>query len=118
MAVLRADLGQFPVQVEHPRGAGPLVEVVNVLGDDVHVIVLLQARDGQVRGVGFRILQLFAALVVEIQHQFPVPVPPLDGGDVVHVILLPQAAGVAEGGEAALGADAGAGQYDEFFHIS
>ena len=76
VAVLRADFGQFPVQVEHPRGAGALVEVIDVLRDYVHVIVLLQTRDGDVRRIGFGILELLPALVVEIQHQLPVPVPP------------------------------------------
>ena len=68
-------------------------------------------------GIGPGILQLGPPLVVEVQHEAPVAVPALDGCDIVDIILFPQAAGVPEGGEPALGAHTGAGQYDDsLFH--
>ena len=42
MAVLGADLGQFPVQVEHPRGACTFVEVIYILGNDAYIVPLFK----------------------------------------------------------------------------
>jgi hypothetical protein len=57
------------VQVNHVGGAGPLVQVVDVGGDDVHVEVVLQRGQPVVRGVGFGGRDLSAALVVEVEDQ-------------------------------------------------
>ena len=70
-------------------------------------------------GIGAGFLELSTALVVEIQHQRTVAVPALDGGDVIHVILFPQAAGVPERSETALGRHTGSCQHnDSLFHAS
>ena len=87
--VLGPDFGEFPMEMDHMRGARPLVEVVHVLGDDVDAVVLFQGGDGEMGGIRTGIPQLGAALVVEVQYQGPVPVPALDGRDIVDVILFP-----------------------------
>lgn len=112
-AGLRADFRQFAVQVDDAGAAGPFVEVVDILGDDGDVVVLLQRGDGFVGGVGSHVFQLEPLPVVEIQQQAAVGVPALDGGDGLRVVLFPEAAVVAEGADAALGADARAGQYGD-----
>ena len=106
------------MQVQHAGGTGTLVQVVHVLGNHIHVIGRFQARNGLVGRVGFGVFQLCAALVVKIQHQGAVAVPALDGGHIVHVVLLPQATGVPEGGESAFGRYSGPGKdYNVFFHL-
>ena len=98
------------MQVQHAGGAGTFVQVVHILGDDIHPEILLQLGHSHVGGVGLGILKLGPALVVKLQHQLPVAVPALDGGYVVHVILFPQTTCVAEGGESAFGRNPGPGQ--------
>ncbi len=49
---LGAQPGQFAVEVRDARRAGPFVEVVHVLRDDLHVVRALQLRDGPVSRVG------------------------------------------------------------------
>ena len=108
-----AHLGQLPVQVQHLRAPGALVQVVHVLGDDPHVEEPLELRQDAVPKVWLRMGQLFPALVVELGHQLGVAVPPLDAGDLHDVVLLPKPPGVAEGLEPALGAHPRPGQHDQ-----
>ena len=67
LAVLRPDLGQLAVEMDDTRGTRPLVEIVDVLGDDRDIIVFLQIGNGLVRGIGLGILQVPALHVVKIQ---------------------------------------------------
>ena len=94
--------------MEDVAGAGALVEVVDVLCDDIDPEVLLELDDGAVAGVGLCLDQVVAALVVEAVDEGGVAGEAVGGGHVHDGIFFPQAAGVAEGGDAALGAHAGA----------
>ena len=90
------------------------VQVVDVLGDDVHVVFFFQAYQLAVSVVGLDGEELAAALVVEVQHQFGIAQVGVVGGHVFHAVLLPETVAVAEGADAALGADAGSGE-DYYF---
>ena len=61
----RAGLSNFAVQVEYLRAAGPLMKVVDVLGDDVNVEQFFQAGQREVAFVGSGLDDLPTALVVE-----------------------------------------------------
>ena len=80
---------QFPVEVEHAGASGPLVEVVYVLGDDMGVVVPLEVGESVVPGVGLGLVELFAAGVVEIVHQFGVAFPGLGGAHVLDAVFFP-----------------------------
>ena len=68
-------------------------------------------------GVRTGVPELKAALIVKVQHQLPVAIPSFNGRNVIDIVLLPQAAGVPEGGKAAFGAHSGAAQHYQFlFH--
>lgn len=63
--------------------------------------------------------ELLPPLIVETQHQFLVAGEGFRGGNIVYAVLLPEAAVVTEGGEAAFSADASAGEdYDVPLHQS
>ena len=113
--VFRAYLGQFTVQVEDVRAPGSFVEVVHVLGDDRHVVVPFQGGDQAVALVGFGVAEPQAQVVVKVQDQFPVAVPPRMGRDLLDGILVPKASVAAECLEAAVHADAGACQHGDSF---
>src|SRR5690606_18797333 len=93
----------------------PLVQVVDVLGDQVEVLAhpLPQPGERLVRRVGVHPRNAGPALVVEAVHQLAVGRERLRGGHVLGAVPLPQPVGVAEGRQAALGGDAGTGQYDD-----
>ena len=65
----RAGLADFAVQVKHLRAIGPLVQVVNVLGDDVNLEQLFETGQREVTFVGSGIDDLPTALVVEFQDE-------------------------------------------------
>ena len=80
----RAYLHQLAVEVEHMARPGALVEVVDVLGDDIDIIVFLELDEGLVGAVGHGLELGVAAETVGRGH-------------LHHGVVLPQAVGVAEG---------------------
>ena len=112
-----AHLQQLAVHVAQPAAAGPLVQVVDILRHQQEVTRpgRFQFRQRAVGGVGRdgRVLQLAAALVVEALHQRRVAGKGLRRRHVLDAVVLPEAIGGAEGADAALGGDAGAGEYHE-----
>ena len=108
-----AQLVQLAMQVQHGAAAGPLVQVIDVLGDDLHVVAILQPGQGEVGGIGLGRPCLSAALVVEVDDQLGVAVEGLGRGHFLHAMTFPQAVAVTKGLEAAVGADAGAGEDDD-----
>ena len=112
-----ADLHQLAVQVDDVRGAGLLVQVVDVLGDHHHLIFLLQSGHQPVALVGLDAPALAAQHVIEVGHQRRVGLPSLVRGHLCHGVFLPQSVGVAEGSESALDRHACACQYNYFLHI-
>ena len=96
------------------RGAGALVEVVDVLRDDGDVVMLLKLGQRQVGGVGLRGEELAPQGIVEVGDEVGVGLPALGGGYCLDGVTLPEAVAVAKGAETALGADAGACEHNEF----
>ena len=96
---------------------GAVVQVVDVLGDDEDGAGMgaAEAGEGVVGGVGLdgRVPELLAAGVVEGLDAGRIAGEGLRRGDVLDAHARPEAVGVAEGGEAALAADAGAGEDDD-----
>ncbi len=112
---LAAGFAQFAVEVDDAGAAGAFVEVVDVLGDDGDVVEgAFEGGEGEVTGVRSHVVELGAAGVVEVEHKAGVALPSFGGADVFDPVIFPQAVGVAEGGDAAVGAHAGAGENDYF----
>ena len=65
------------MKVQDAGRACPLMEIVYVLGYDIHVIVFLQGCYGKMGGVGLCVFELSPAVIVEIKHQPGVPEPSL-----------------------------------------
>ena len=115
-----AQLGQLAMQVQHLTAAGTLVQVVDVLGDDAHLMVFGQLHQRMMGLIGSGITQLAAAGVVEVEHQLRVAGKCLGGGDLLDPVPLPEAIAVAKGLEATVGTDAGPGEDDDalpFLHL-
>ena len=98
--------------------AGLLVQVVDVLGAEEEAAAALGERglgpgERGVGGVRARGEQVAAAQVVEVVHAVRVAGEGLGRRELHRVELRPDAARVAEGAEAALGRDPGAGQDEE-----
>ena len=98
------------MQVNYSAGATAFVQVVYVLGDDGYPVALFQFGEQAMGAVWLGGGELAPAFVVEAQHQFLIAGEGFGGGNIVNTMLLPKPAVVAEGGEAALGADASAGE--------
>ena len=113
----RAGLHQFAMEIDDIRRTGTGMQVVDVLRDDGHVVVLLKFRQQQMSLVGAGIHQLPAQAVVEFVHKNRIFVPSLGSSHFFHRITLPQSAAVAESGKAAFGTHPGAGEHHNFlFH--
>ncbi len=113
-ADLRADLRRLAVKVHDLRGAGSFVQIVNVLRDDSHFVVLLQSGNREMRGVRLGLRELLAQTVVESEHQRAVPVPPFDRRNFLRIILSPETVVASERAETALGTHARARQHGNF----
>ena len=94
--------------------ARALVQIVHILRDHRHIVVLLHFSQHQVPSVGLSRGQLLAQTIVEICHQIGVAQPSLGRGHLLHGVFLPQSACIAERFKATLGTDARTGQYNEF----
>src|SRR5205823_307448 len=74
---------------------------------------LAEPRERAVRWIRRNVDRLQATLRVETPDELWIAREPLGRGDVLEVMLLPQAAGVAERADAALGADPRAGENED-----
>src|SRR5690606_9412161 len=90
-----------------------------ILGYHGNPVTALQFRQQTMSRVRLHRLQLAPAFIIEPQHQVTITLERLRRSHVVHTVLLPQPSAVTEGGEAAFGADASAGEYhDMLLHQS
>src|SRR5690606_4743498 len=111
------DFEQFSVQMQDLAAAGPFVEIVYVLGDDMYVEIIFQFCQEFVSGIGMHCEQLSSPLIVKIVYQVGVDSKSLGRSHFIDVMSFPQAIGIPECFDPAFGADTGAGEYDEFlFH--
>ena len=109
---------QLAVHVDEVAAACALVQIVDVLGDEEQVVRdgPLESCERAVRGVGDDGCRGAAPRVVEAQHRVGVALVSLWCRDVLDLVPLPEPAGIAERGHAALGGDAGARQHDDPRH--
>src|SRR5688500_14389194 len=111
---------QFAVHVQDAARAGALVKVVDILGDDEQLPrpFGVEPRQRAMRGVGLDLAEPGAARVVEGLDERRIARERLGRRDVLDAVALPQAVRAAEGGEAALRRDAGAGQDDDVAYVA
>jgi hypothetical protein len=91
------------------------MEVIDVLGDDVHVEILLQGGKDAMRLVGFRNRNILPSTIIEFQHHGRVPQERLWCGDILNIIPLPEAITVAKCFQPAFSAYPRPGKYNKFF---
>ena len=111
-AARAAGFQQLAVHVDEAAGAGPVVEVVHVLGHQQELARpgALELDEGVVRGIGLVGGEAPPPLVVEAVDQLRIPPEGLRGGNVLQAVALPQPVPIPEGAHAALRRDAGASQ--------
>ena len=90
------------MQVDDLRGTGHLMEVVHVLRDNRHVVLLLQLSHQPVPLIGFHTPALLAEHIIEIGHECRISLPAFVGGHLCHGIVLPKTIGIAESLQSAL----------------
>lgn len=112
----RAHRHQFAVKMKHIGTAGTLVEIIDILCDDIHFVVLFESRQPQMPCIGLGFEQFAPPGVVEIMDKTWIASETVGTGHVHHRIVFPQSAAVAEGADTAFGAHACAGGDYEFFH--
>jgi len=103
--------------MRHAGRAGPLVEVIDILGHDLHIVALLEAGDGLVGRIGTRGKHLVPPLVVEFDDQGPVARQRLGRADILDPVVGPQAVRVAEGRQTAVGTHSGTGENHDSLHV-
>ena len=117
VGIIAADFQQLAMHMQQLAAAGALVEVVDVLGDEQEFALVFALEAGQrpMGGIGLdaRHLQMLSALVVKLVNQMRVAGESLGRGNILDAMFLPQAVGGAEGADARLGGNAGAGQHDD-----
>jgi len=104
------------MHVQQVLRAGPVVQVINILGHQRHRagMLLLQQGKSKVRGIGLdaRLLQLVTTLVVKTLHQRRIAGKGLRRGNILKPMVLPQAVGATKSADARFGGNAGASQDD------
>ena len=106
------------MQVQHLAAASALVQVIDVLGDDAHIVVVGQPGQRVVRRVGLRLEQLASARVVEIDDQLRIAGKGFRRGHLIHPMSFPKAIAVTEGLQATVGTDACTTEDDDAsFHV-
>ena len=91
--------------------AGAFVEVIDILGDDTHVEMLLEFMQDLMGAVGLYSTELAAAFVIELMYERRIAAETVGTRHIHHRIVLPQTVGVAEGLYAAFGTDTGSCRY-------
>ena len=104
------------MQMNNPAGTGALVQIVHILGDDHHVAMPLEFSQRAVCCIGFNLAQALSPRVVKVEHQLRVARPGFRRRHVVYRMVVPQAAVVAKGRQAAFGADTSTTENHHFAH--
>jgi hypothetical protein len=87
------------MKMHHIRASRPLVEIVDVLGDDSDFKDILKLVKSFVSGVWLNSLDALAAFIVEPQHSYWIPLPSLRGRYKRNGLSLPQTSRPAKGVE-------------------
>jgi hypothetical protein len=106
---------ELTVHMEDAAGTGPLVEIVDILGTEKKSTGdgVFESSERAVARIGSGGGGNAAAHGVEIPDEARVATPGVRRGDVLEAVVAPQAAGIAESGNAALGTGAGAGEDED-----
>ena len=114
--VRRTKFGKLPVQVENMRRTRPFVQIVDILGDDPDVEIAFQTGNRPVGGVRLGLEHFGTPLVVETDDAPTIEIKRFGNADLLDPVIPPCSVGVAERRQTAVGADAGAGEDNKFFH--
>ena len=108
-------LAQFAVHVEQPPRAGPLVQIVHILcaEKEARAELCLQLGERNVRGIRLGKSARRAPLRVELPDAPGIALPGFGRADILDAIAGPKAVGGAKGRQAALRADARAGEDED-----
>ena len=98
------------------RRTCPFVEIVDILGDDLYVEIAFQVGNGQVGRIGHGFAHFGAPVVVKTDHAPAVKVQSFGNADLLDPVISPCSVRVTERRQTAVGADASAGEDNEFFH--
>ena len=80
------------MQMNHFRAAGTLVQVVHILRDDRHIVILLHGCQQHMAPAWFHLLQLTAAFIVKTGDQLRIAGISFGSGHILHRIAVPQPA--------------------------
>jgi 4-hydroxy-tetrahydrodipicolinate reductase len=102
----------FPVHMDQPLRASPLMQVIHILRHDEQIAVPLRIEPCEclMRCIVFRFLDRLASHVIEAEHQIGIARKPFRCRNILDAVLLPQPAFVAKRADTALSADASTGQ--------
>ena len=118
---LAMHMDQAETRFGRQGGMRPVVQVVDILGDQQKVAVphRSQLRQGVVRRIWHHLGHLAAALVVEILDQSRIGGETFRRRDLFNAVAAPQAVRGAEGRDARFGGNTGAGQDDDVaYHVA
>jgi hypothetical protein len=103
------------MHMENTLGAGKLVKIVDILGTEEEAVVNgpFKGGEGQMSGIGLGLGGDAAAHGIEIPNQARIAAPGMRRGNFLDAVFPPEAASIAKRGNAALRADAGAGENEE-----
>jgi hypothetical protein len=115
VAGIAATFEEFAMHMENTLGAGKLVKIVDILSTEEEAVVNgpFKGSEGEVSGIGLGLGGDAAAHGIEIPDQARIATPSIRRGDFLDAIFPPQAARIAKCGNAALRAEAGAGENEK-----
>src|SRR4029450_10752123 len=107
-------LGHLAMHVQQPSRTGALVQIIDILGEDQPFArpFGIELRQCLVRRVGLDLAETRPPRIVELMHQRRVAAVGFGRRHVLDPVAFPQPVSASKGGEAAVGADPGAGQGD------
>ena len=81
------------MHVNYVAAASPLVQVINILGDDCHGAgkFLFEPCQCEMRRVGLRLLDFRPAHVVKFKYQRRIPLKPCRARHVFNLVPFPEA---------------------------
>ena len=114
-ARVAAAFEKFAVHVDDADRAGLFVEIIDILGAEVEAVAeaAFERGESEVAGIRFCGCGHAAAHGIKFPDELRIALPGGGRGDFLEAVFAPEAALVAKGGDAAFGADAGAGEDED-----
>src|SRR5690349_557154 len=104
------------MKVNNFRGAGPLMQVVDILRDYRHIEALFKLDQDIVSLVRCYLKRSLPSLIIKLQDERSIACPSFRSGHILNPMAFPKASCIPKGRNAAFSADAGAGQDYNFLH--